>query len=336
MAESTDYGDISPRTAAYASKRLLKRAIPYLVIEKFGQPRPLPRKHSDTITFRRFERFPHTPTPLTEGVTPSARKLQTTDIKAVLKQYGDRIQITDKIQDTHEDPVLSEAVDILGEQSAQMLETVRFHVIRAGTNVFYAGNVASRDKVVGTVDLDLQRRIMRQLKRQDARKMTRVIKSTPSYATQPVNACYIAICHPDCENDIRDIKGFTPVENYGTMPPFESEVGKVEDMRYVTSTILEGWEGEGGTISGEEAGKAAVLSTGGEKADVYPILYVAKDAYGIIPLKGEGAVRPMVVNPKPSDSDPLAQRGHAGWKAYQTACILNDAWMVRAEVAVSS
>ena len=337
MAGSTDYGDISPRTAAYASKRLLKRAIPYLVIEKFGQARPLPRKHSDSIIFRRFERFPYTPNPLTEGVTPSARKLKTTDIKAILQQYGDRIQITDKIQDTHEDPVLSEAVDILGEQSAQMLETVRFHVIRAGTNVFYSGAVDNRNKVVKTIDLDLQRRIMRQLKRQDARKMTRVIKSTPSYATQPVNACYVAICHPDCENDIRDIKGFTPVENYGTMPPFESELGKVEDMRYVTSTILEGWEDAGGDISGGDEGDPLdVLSTGGTKADVYPILYIAKDAYGIIPLKGQGAVRPMVVNPKPSDSDPLAQRGHAGWKAYQTAAILNDAWMVRAEVAVSA
>ncbi len=333
MSGSTDYGDISPRTAAYASKRLLMRAIPYLVIEKFGQAKPLPRKHSDTIIFRRYERFPYTPTPLTEGVTPSARKLTTTDVKAILNQYGDRVQITDKIIDTHEDPVLQESTDILGEQSAQMLETVRFHVIRAGTNIFYAGGVSDRTAITETVGLDLQRRIMRELKRQDARKITRVVKSTPSYATQPVNACFIAICHPDCENDIRDIKGFVPVENYGTISPFESEVGKVEDMRYVTSTILESWTDSGGAIAD---GEPPVLSTGGSKADVYPILYIAKDSYGIVPLKGQGGVTPMVVNPKPSDSDPLAQRGHVGWKAWQTAVILNDAWMVRAEVAVSS
>jgi N4-gp56 family major capsid protein len=66
---------------------------------------------------------------------------------------------------------------------------------------------------------------------------------------------------------------------------------------------------------------------------VYPILYLARDAYGIVPLKGKAAITPMVVNPKPSDSDPLAQRGHAGWKAMQTTIILNDFWMVRAEVA---
>jgi len=33
----TSFGDISPRTAAYAEKELLKRGIPYLVLEKFGQ-----------------------------------------------------------------------------------------------------------------------------------------------------------------------------------------------------------------------------------------------------------------------------------------------------------
>ena len=123
---TTVYGDISPRTAVYSMKRLLKRAIPYLVLEKFGQARPLPRKHSQVVKFRRFERFPFTPKPLTEGVTPSARKLQTTDVSATLKQYGDRVEITDVIMDTHEDPVLREAMDILGEQSAHMLEPIRF------------------------------------------------------------------------------------------------------------------------------------------------------------------------------------------------------------------
>ncbi len=327
---STDYGDISPRTAVYASKRLLQRASPYLPPEQFGQARPLPRKQSDTIVLRRFERFPYTPTPLTEGVTPSARQLTTTDIPAVLQQYGDRIQITDKILDTHEDPVMREGMDILGEQAAQMLELVRFYAIRGGTNVFYINNHTARDQVDGPLTLELQRKVMRQLKRQDARKITRVVRSTPSYATQNVNAAYIAVCHPDVENDIRDLKGFVPVEDYGQIPPYEMEVGKCEDMRYLTSTILESWE-DAGAAAGE-----TLVSTGGTNADVYPILYIASDAYGIVPLKGKGAVRPMVVNPKPSDSDPLAQRGHMGWKAYQTACILNDAWMVRAEVAVSA
>jgi hypothetical protein len=42
----------------------------------------------------------------------------------------------------------------------------------------------------------------------------------------------------------------------------------------------------------------------------------------------------MVVNAKPSDSDPLAQRSHVGWKSMQTCVILNDLWLVIVEAAV--
>ena len=48
------------------------------------------------------------------------------------------------------------------------------------------------------------------------------------------------------------------------------------------------------------------------------------------------ALTPMVVNPKPSDSDPLAQRGHVSWKAYENAVILNDFWMARLESAATA
>ena len=52
-------------------------------------------------------------------------------------------------------------------------------------------------------------------------------------------------------------------------------------------------------------------------------------------MKGANAITPFVVNPKPSKSDPLGQRGSIGWKTMQTAVILNDAWMAVAEVAAS-
>ena len=134
---------------------------------------------------------------------------------------------------------------------------------------------------------------------------------------------------PDLERDIRSLPGFTPAEKYGTISPWENELGKIDDVRYVTSTIFEPWVDAGGA-------KGTMLSTSGTNADVYPVLYLGKDAYGIIALKGAYAVTPMVVNPKPSDSDPLAQRGHAGFKTMQTAVILNDLWVLRAEVSATA
>ena len=324
----TLYGDISPRTAAFAAADLLRRGMPHLVLEKFGQAKVLPENRSRLVTFRRYNALDITPNPLTEGVTPAAKQLTANDYPATLTQYGDRVTITDVVMDTHEDPVLREAVDVLGEQAAEMIETVRFNLLKAGTNVFYA-NGASRNQVNTPITLGLQRKITRSLKRQNARPITRVVRSSPDYGTQAVAPAYVALCHPDIENDIRAMNGFIPVEQYGQMTPYESEIGKVEDVRYVTSTIFNPWADAGGA-------KGSMLSTAGASADVYPLLFLGRDAYGIVALKGENAIVPMVVNPKPSDSDPLAQRGHVGWKAMQTAVILNDAWMIRAEVSATA
>lgn len=325
---STTYGDISPRTAAYAEKELLKRGLPFLVLEKFGQAKPLPSNSTKVMKFRRYSALPNTPVTLTEGVTPASQQLSVVDVTATLSQYGGLTTISDVILDTHEDNTLNEAVNLLGEQAAQMIEKMRFGVLKAGTNVLYA-NGAARNAVNTAISLTLQRRAVRALKRQNARFITSIVRSTPSYGTEAVAPGYVALIHPDLEADVRGLSGFVPAEKYGSMTPWENELGKVEDVRYVSSTIFEPWADAGGA-------KGSMLSTTGTSADVYPVLYVARDAYGIIALKGMFALTPMVVNPKPSDSDPLAQRGHVSWKAYQTAVILNDAWLVRAEVAATA
>lgn len=322
------YGDISPRTAAYAAQDLLKRGLPYLVLEKFGQAKPLPEGNSKTIKFRRYTALPNTPVALSEGVTPVGQTLAATDVTATLVQYGDKITITDVIMDTHEDPVLTESTNLLGEQAAQMIEKMRFGVLKAGTSVQYA-NGADRTAVNTVLTLTIQRRATRALKRQNGRPITTVVRSTANYGTENVAPSFVGLAHPDLEADIRNLVGFVPVEKYGTLTPYENEIGKCEDVRYLSSTIFEPFADAGGA-------KGTMLSTTGVSADVYPILYLARDAYGIVALKGLWAVTPMVVNPKPSDSDPLAQRGHCAWKAMQTAVILNDSWMVRAEVAATA
>lgn len=179
------------------------------------------------------------------------------------------------------------------------------------------------------ISINLQRRAVRALKRQNARFITSIVRSTPNYGTENVAPGYVALIHPDLEADVRQLTGFVPAEKYGSMTPWENELGKCEDVRYVSSTIFEPWADAGGA-------KGTMLSTTGTNADVYPVLFVGRDAYAIIALKGMFALTPMVVNPKPSDSDPLAQRGHVGWKAMQTAVILNDAFMIRAEVAATA
>lgn len=327
MAVNT-FGDITPRVAAFAVKQMLERALPYLYLEKFGQTYPLPSHNSLTAKFRRYEALSATPVALTEGVTPAGSSLTTTDYSVTLSQYGDFIQLSDIVLNAHQDPVLQQSTEILGEQMAQMIETVRFNVLVAGTNVAYANGTA-RNAVNSPMTLTLQRQVVRTLKRQNARFITSVIKSTVNFNTEPVGPAFIAICHPDCENDIRGMTGFTPTEKYGSMTPFDGEIGKCENVRYLTSTIFAAFADAGGATS-------TMISTSGTDADVYPILFFGKDAYGIVPLKGPNSATILINNPKPTDGDELAQRGSAGWKAMQSAVILNDNFMVRAEVAATA
>jgi len=324
------YGDITPRTAAYAEKELLKRGVPYLVFEKFGQAKSLPSNSTKVEKFRRYNALSNTPVTLGEGVTPASQALSVTDVTATLDQYGGLVTISDVILDTHEDNTLQEAVALLGEQASQMVEKMRYGVLKAGTNVIYPDtSITARTSVVGAFSVDIQRRAVRALKRQNARQITSIVRSTPSFGTENVAPGFVGICHPDLESDIRKATGFTPAEKYGSISPWENEIGKIDDVRYISTTICEPWPDAG-------ANKGSMLSTGGTKADVYPIIYLGRDAYGIIALKGAFAVTPMVVNPKPSDSDPLAQRGSVSWKGYQTCVLLNDAWIIRAEVAATA
>jgi len=328
-ANTNVYGDISPRTAAFAAKDLLKRGLPYLVLEKFGQSKPLPANNSKVIKFRRYTALDNTPAALTEGVTPDGKILTYTDVTATLVQYGDLVRISDIVADTHEDPVLKEATDLLGEQAAQLVENMRFGVLKAGTNVLFSGVATLRENVVAPIAIATQRRAVRTLKRQNARFITKIVRSTVAYGTENVAPGYVALIHPDCEADVRVMTNFTPAEKYGSITPWENELGKVEDVRYVSSTIFAPFANEGGAAG-------AMLSTNSTDADVYPILFLGADAYGIVALKGMFAITPMVVNPKPTDSDPLAQRGSVGWKTLQTCVILNDAWMLRVEVAATA
>ena len=77
-----------------------------------------------------------------------------------------------------------------------------------------------------------------------------------------------------------------------------------------------------------------MVSTTGTLADVYPVLFLSPNAFGVVPLKGGSAMTPMVLNPNVvRGGDPLAQRGSMGWKTYFTAVILNQSWIGRAECA---
>jgi N4-gp56 family major capsid protein len=321
---------ISQRTNVYAERQMLKHAGPVMVLDKFGLTKRMPKNKSTIIKFRRPVVFTASTVPLQEGITPTARAFSYEDVSASLKQYGEVVECSDVIEDTHEDPVLRDMAEISGENIGRTIEALNYGVLKAGTNVFYSNGTA-RTAVNGIITLAKQRAITRALKAQKSMKITKMLSGSPDYNTNPIEASYIGVAHTDLEADIRGMVGFTPVALYGQRSALcPEEIGSVEDVRYILSADLDSWADVGGSAG-------SMKSTTGTSADVYPVIYFGKEAYGCVALKGQGAVSPSIipVGQKTKD-DPLGQRGYVGWKTWHVCKILNELWMARLEVAVTA
>ena len=173
-------------------------------------------------------------------------------------------------------------------------------------------------------------KVLRGLKRQLARPITAVTKSSTNYGTEGIAPAYVAVVHPDLEYDIRAMSGFVGIESMQAPPPLMARL--VRSVRFVLSALpsvlrLLLWV----LLVVLMFFRIAVLTR-----PLFIRFCSGKDAYGLVPFKGMNAAELLVSNPTPSDSDPLAQRGHVGWKAMSTTVILNDAWMAIGYVACSS
>jgi N4-gp56 family major capsid protein len=338
MSSNTNvYGDISPRTAAYAAIRLLTRGQFDLVTERFGQSRPLPKKKSKTIKFRRYESLPRATAPLAEGVPPEGRKLTYTDVSCSLEQYGDIVELTDVIADTHEDNVFKETFDNCGEQAAETIEVVRIAFLKAGSNIYYANNAGARASVNSPPLRSDFRRIYRGFRRNKAATIGNIIKASAKISTEPVDPAYFVMGHTDCDADVRNMDGFIPVKEYSNSDrALPAEVGSVDQFRLCLTALFEPWETSG--YSGTTYLSSGDIPSSSAQADVYPLIAVGKNGYAIVPFQGKNAVVPMVVNPngRPSVGNELAQKGFVSWKTYQTGTILNQLWVARLEAAATA
>lgn len=321
---TTTTANIPAEVNNFYDRTLLYRAVALFVHNRWGQVRDIPRKAgTKTIKFRRYSNLTAATTPLTEGITPNGSQLSSTEITATVDQYGDFITVSDVLDYTSQDPVLMEAAEILGDQAGDTLDQVTRDVLTAGTNVYYAGSGHTLRSQVAAGELitdTLIKKAVRLLGNNKARRVTRMVNATTGYGTVPLNASYVGIVHPNTTYDLKAVTGWTGVEKYAsTNGIMEGEVGKVDEVRFVETTNAKVFSG---------AGAASI--------DVYATLIMGMYAYGTTRISGEAMKN--IVKPLGSGgtTDPLDQRATSGWKATFVAKILNDAFMVRLEHAVSA
>lgn len=326
---TTTTSQVAPGTQAFYDRNLLERAKPAEVHGRFGQKRPIAKKNGNQIKFRRYSALTAATTPLTEGVTPGGSSLSVTDITATLAQYGDFVTLSDVVDMVNQDPVITEATEVLGDQAGLTIDQVRRDVLVAGTNVAYAAGVAARINVnakLTTADLD---KAIRFLKNQNAKFMKEGIPPSDGVGTGAIRKAYVAVIHPDVEFDVESLTGFKPVSDYPSqMGVMEDEIGAYKNIRFVSSTNAKVFAGAG-------AAGTTNFKNNGANYDVYATLIFAADAYGVCPLSGEAMKTIVKSVGSAGTADPLDQRSSVGWKAMTTTKILNESWMIRLESAAS-
>jgi N4-gp56 family major capsid protein len=331
MALITGTSDVAVNLQGHYDRNLLERALPALIHSKFAQVRPLPKNAGTRINFRRYGSLAINTTPLTEGVTPTGKKLTSTDIYANLKQYGDFITISDWVSMTGLDPLLIEGGEILSEQMGLSVDTLDRDVYVAGTNVRYAGGVAARTSVATAVAVADVKAAIRTLEGANAKKIRSMVVGGAKVGTRPIAPAFYGITHTDCRQDYEALPGFTKVEEYASQKDImEEEIGSWGNLRILLTTNSKIW-----LAGGVAVGSTGLVASDSTNIDVYSTLIFAANAVGSIPLQ-QGNVKNIIKKMGSAGTeDPLDQRATSGWKVASTAKILNDDFLLRIEHGAS-
>lgn len=306
-ANMNTLGGLSVENKKFYDRTLLKRMLPYLVFLRYGQKKPLPKREGDTISFRRVESLAPATTPLTEGVTPDGSKINVTEVTATVQQYGDFVEVTDKLDLIGIDPIVTETSEILGEQAGLTIDNVVRDIVCAGTTVQYINNKTSTSALVNTDKISYA-------------EIKKAVKTLKNNNVRPLeDGSYVGLIDPDTESDITDDPMWVDVSKYnGGTKIMDGEIGKLAGVRFVTTT-------------------ETLVKSGTSSLPVHCTMIIGKGAYGVVDVEGSTNKPKIILKPFGSSGteDPLNQRQTQGWKAFFTAVRLNELAMVRIEHAVS-
>jgi N4-gp56 family major capsid protein len=347
-----NYSTVASRNLIRAAQGMLEHAQPITVLGDFGTQREMPMNSTDTLVFRRTlpfgasttgtaiegsNRYVGTPQitasnfVLAEGVTPNSNTISFQDVSVTLQQYGVLFKYSSKVEQLYEDDIPGEMVKLTGETMAEVMELVRYGVLKAGSTVVYA-NGTTRAGINTAISLNAIRKAARTLESNRCRRVTSRLAPGVNFGTRAVQPAYVVFCHTDAVADIRNLPGFTRVEEYGSFKPIhDREIGACEDFRFISSPLLTSFAAAGSaTLNG-------MLSVGAANVDVYPFLVIGEDAWGQVALKGMQAIKPVVLKASQTNhANPLGQFGYVGASTWFATVRLNDAWMARIEAGVTA
>jgi N4-gp56 family major capsid protein len=211
----------------YMHSKVLSIAMKSTVFWKLGRMVTVPKGESKTITFQRFERLPTPRKPLSEGVTPTGKKLTVSKVPIILEQWGDFVTLTDVVELTVRHEPVQRALELIGLDAAMTVDREVQRVLRAASNVFFPNGKTSRATLAATdvLTTPFLRKILANLKNGGA----------PAYEGNR----YVGIIDPFLSADIQADSTFVPAAQYSNLSALQdAEVGVWQKIRWMESNNM--------------------------------------------------------------------------------------------------
>lgn len=310
----TNQNQLSAEDKTFYEKTLLTRLLPQLNFYKDAMKKKLPKNSGRTMNFRKFNSLTAPTSSLTEGKTPDGNNLNVTTVTATVAQEGDYILISDLIQMTGIDPIITETSELLGEEAGVVIDTRIQSAISTGTNVYFAGGATTR--------AGLESATTKNLTAEDIKKIVRKLKN--ANAKRFSDGFYHMQVDPDISYDLMSDSAWVDVSKYAKPEQMvKGELGKMHGMKFFETTNLS-------VVDSSD--------TADKKISVHIAYAYGKDAYGCVELENGAGKPEIIVKPNGSagSADPLDQRASAGWKNCFTAAITQPLALVRVETGIKA
>lgn len=310
---TTGVNALTAEQHTYYQDAMLERLVPMLTWTKFGEKKNIPKRKGATTNFRRLNSLAVSKTALTEGVTPDGVNLDITSINATVKEYGNWTKISEFINMTGFDPLMTEVSELMGENAGESMDEITRDMVAAGTNVLYANNKTARSAIAATDKITAADIIK-------ARRALRRAKVKALNLPDGAGRGWIAFIHVDVASDLMQTEEWKKANNDNNTKNFmDGVIGKLYGIHFI--------EVDNGVV---------FPGAGATSADVYGTIFLGKGGYGIPDI--EGSSKPdIIVHPAGSagGADPLNQFNTVAWKCAFTVARLQELAILRYESGAS-
>ena len=236
----------------YLHAKLLKNAHLRLVCRDICEKIKLPEGHGLQATFVRYQRMNLPQATITEGIDPNVSTFSLATVTVTLDQWGDVLVLSDIAQLTTSHPLVTQALKLLADNAARVMDREVQIVWLAGTNVTYGdGTVATRAGITTAMrltDTVLQRAYVSLTDGGAAprggpngdKDYTEGGESSGSSLNG--SAAYVAVAGPQVLADIRSsvaLGGWLDVAMYNNVKGiYNMEVGRWMGIRWVQTNFI--------------------------------------------------------------------------------------------------